>query len=89
MSDTTEKHPTKGPGAIQDVETGSSHDGTVEPTPMNQVQTPKFGASLWGILSGVGVEMRGAEPVPVEERTDTQFANLFYIFATSMTSLLP
>lgn len=89
MSDTMEKHEPKGTGVVRDVETGSSQDGTFESTEQEDITTPKVGASLWQMLSGAGVEMRGPEPVPVEKRTDTQFANVFYIFVTSMTSLLP
>ncbi|KAI1401750.1 permease for cytosine/purines, uracil, thiamine, allantoin-domain-containing protein [Hypoxylon fuscum] len=50
-------------------------------------QAPR--SSFWATFSDHGVEMRGAEPVPVEKRTDTRFVNVFTIFATSMTSLLP
>jgi hypothetical protein len=74
-----------------DLETGSSQEGTIESTKAvhDELQTPKIAASLWERLSFAGVEIRGAEPVPVEKRTDTQYSNVFTIFATSMTSLLP
>ncbi|KAK5128731.1 hypothetical protein LTR85_000064 [Meristemomyces frigidus] len=54
--------------------------GTVEDVP---------GGSLWARLTDAGIEGRGAQPVPVEERTDTRFLNIFTVFATSMTSILP
>ncbi|KAK1835301.1 putative purine-cytosine permease [Podospora conica] len=50
-------------------------------------EEPKTG--LWERLSGAGVEMRGAEPVPEEKRTDERYLNVFTVFGTSMTSLLP
>ncbi len=86
MSDMAEKHQT---GAIRDVESDSSHNGTVEHTTVDTLHAPKVGASLWAKLAGAGIEMRGAEPVPVEKRTDENYAGVFFIFATSMTSLLP
>jgi len=70
-----------------DVEMGSSHD--FKDTVRDDFHVPAAGESFWQKLSGAGVEMRGAEPVPVEKRTDTQYINVFTIFATSMTSLLP
>jgi hypothetical protein len=50
---------------------------------------PSADRSLWTRLSEAGVELRGAQPVPVELRTDTRYFNIFTIFSTSMTSLLP
>ncbi|KAL7623597.1 hypothetical protein AAE478_005149 [Parahypoxylon ruwenzoriense] len=80
-------------GAVRDVEMGPSK----QPSPStrtsevddieDQFQAPN--SSFWAKLSNHGVEMRGAEPVPVEKRTDTRYINVFTIFATSMTSLLP
>ncbi|KAI0881326.1 permease for cytosine/purines, uracil, thiamine, allantoin-domain-containing protein [Annulohypoxylon maeteangense] len=53
----------------------------------DQFQAPR--SSFWATFSDHGVELRGAEPVPVERRTDTRYVNVFTVFATSMTSLLP
>ncbi|OTB17588.1 hypothetical protein K445DRAFT_57503 [Daldinia sp. EC12] len=53
----------------------------------DQFQAPR--SSIWTKFSNHGVEMRGAEPVPIEKRTDTRYVNVLTIFATSMTSLLP
>ncbi|KAJ9604251.1 hypothetical protein H2200_011085 [Cladophialophora chaetospira] len=91
MADLTiEKETTKGLVA-HDLETGSSQEGTIEPTGefQDELQPPKIAASFWQRLSFAGVEMRGAEPVPVTKRNDTRYINVFTIFATSMTSLLP
>ncbi len=40
-------------------------------------------------LIDAGFEDNGIKPVPVEQRTNTQYSNLFTIFFTSMLSLLP
>ncbi|KAI2472351.1 permease for cytosine/purines, uracil, thiamine, allantoin-domain-containing protein [Annulohypoxylon bovei var. microspora] len=53
----------------------------------DQFQAPR--SFFWAKFSDHGVELRGAEPVPVEKRTDTRYVNVFTVFATSMTSLLP
>ncbi|KAI1207028.1 permease for cytosine/purines, uracil, thiamine, allantoin-domain-containing protein [Annulohypoxylon truncatum] len=53
----------------------------------DQFQAPR--SSFWATFSDHGVELRGAEPVPVEKRTDTRYVNVLTVFATSMTSLLP
>jgi hypothetical protein len=75
--------------ATHDVESGSSaQEGSVRSVQEN-IATPSFGSGIWSHLTSAGVEMRGAEPVPEEKRTDTRFVNVFTIFATSMTSLLP
>ena len=78
-------------GAVHDVETGTkespsgatSEVGEIE----DQFQAPR--SSFWATFSDHGVELRGVEPVPVEKRTDTRYVNVFTVFATSMTSLLP
>jgi len=36
-----------------------------------------------------GVEMRGITPVPLEERTDLRFINVFFVWFTMSTNLLP
>jgi hypothetical protein len=45
--------------------------------------------AFWSSLTDHGVEIRGALPVPVEERVDRRFFNIFTVFSTSMLSLLP
>jgi hypothetical protein len=75
--------------ATHDVESGSSaQEGSVRSV-RETIAAPSFGSGIWAKLSSNGVEMRGAEPVPEEKRSDTRFVNVFTIFATSMTSLLP
>ncbi|KAI1372398.1 permease for cytosine/purines, uracil, thiamine, allantoin-domain-containing protein [Hypoxylon crocopeplum] len=70
-------------GTKESLSAGTSEADEVE----DQFQAPRW--SFWAKLSNHGVEMRGAEPVPVEKRTDTRYVNVFTIFATSLTSLLP
>ncbi|KAI1765039.1 permease for cytosine/purines, uracil, thiamine, allantoin-domain-containing protein [Hypoxylon sp. FL1150] len=71
---------------------GFQASSSTEPSEVDEVedqflQTPK--SSFWAKFSDYGVEMRGAEPVPVEKRIDTRYVNVFTVFATSLTSLLP
>ena len=40
-------------------------------------------------LVDAGFEDNGIKPVPIENRTNKQYSNLFTIFFTSMLSLLP
>ena len=40
-------------------------------------------------LVDAGFEENGIKPVPLEQRTNTQYSNLFTLFFTSMMSLLP
>ncbi|OTB04778.1 hypothetical protein M426DRAFT_320366 [Hypoxylon sp. CI-4A] len=83
--------PAKRSDAPRDIEIGNkeppstvtSEAGEIE----DQFQVPQL--SLWARLADCGVELRGAEPVPIEKRTDTRYANVLTVFATSMTSLLP
>ena len=45
--------------------------------------------SFWRKLASYGVEIRGVQPVPAEQRTDTRYLNVFTLFSTSMCCLLP
>jgi hypothetical protein len=36
-----------------------------------------------------GAEQRGAAPVPIEQRTQTDYISIFTVFSTPMLSLLP
>ncbi|KAK4446638.1 putative purine-cytosine permease [Podospora aff. communis PSN243] len=90
MATTTEdKSLTKAPsssGHDSDIEKGTTHE--IRDAPENDTfDEPKPG--FWEKLSGAGVELRGAEPIPEEKRTDTRYVNVLTVFATSMTSLLP
>ena len=40
-------------------------------------------------LLDAGVEENGIKPVPVEQRTSTQYSNLFTVFFTCLLCLLP
>ncbi|KAI1392993.1 permease for cytosine/purines, uracil, thiamine, allantoin-domain-containing protein [Hypoxylon trugodes] len=79
------------PKSLQDVGAGTKEflsSTTCETSEIeDQFSAPK--SSFWTKFSDNGVEMRGAEPVPVEKRTDTRYVNVLTVFATSMTSLLP
>ncbi|EAS31582.2 NCS1 nucleoside transporter [Coccidioides immitis RS] len=50
---------------------------------------PSIGLAVWQKLLGVGVELRGLEPVPLDKRTDRRYINICTILAASMISLLP
>lgn len=40
-------------------------------------------------LTTAGVELRGLEPVPLQDRTHTKYYNIFTLFGGSFISLLP
>jgi hypothetical protein len=40
-------------------------------------------------ISSYGVELRGVTPVPLEERVDKRFINVFFVWFTMSTNLLP
>ncbi|KAL2824398.1 permease for cytosine/purines, uracil, thiamine, allantoin-domain-containing protein [Aspergillus cavernicola] len=40
-------------------------------------------------ITNWGIELRGVTPVPLEERTDKQFINVFFVWFTLSTNLLP
>jgi hypothetical protein len=40
-------------------------------------------------LSSWGVELRGVTPVPLEERIDKRFINVFFVWFAMSTNLLP
>lgn len=45
--------------------------------------------SVWRKLANYGVELRGVEPVPEAERTDTRYLNVGTWLGASMLCLLP
>ena len=45
--------------------------------------------TCWETIISLGVEERGILPVPVEERTDGRFVNVFYIWFTMSINCLP
>lgn len=40
-------------------------------------------------IASWGVELRGVTPVPIEERKDLRFINVFFVWFTMSTNLLP
>lgn len=46
-------------------------------------------AFFWQKLANYGVELRGVEPVPEVERTDTKFINIGTWLGAAMLCLLP
>ena len=58
--------------------------GTME----SQEQRKKMPPWMSNITS-YGVEVRGVTPVPLEERVDTRFINVFFVWFTMSTNLLP
>jgi hypothetical protein len=73
-----------------------SQDGSydIEKTGVSASQSPHIEVgeviktSLWGRITSSGMEMRGAEPVPVEERTDRQGFNIFTLWWSISLTLL-
>jgi hypothetical protein len=45
--------------------------------------------SIWKLLTKLGVEVRGIEPVPIEERVKTDYYNIFFMWMAIMCNLLP
>ncbi|KAH7025676.1 permease for cytosine/purines, uracil, thiamine, allantoin-domain-containing protein [Microdochium trichocladiopsis] len=91
MSDisSVDKTTTKADIAPKDLESGSTKEGITAGVETTDQFARPAKSTWWAKLSDNGVELRGAEPVPVEKRTDTRYVNVLTIFATSMTSLLP
>lgn len=66
-----------------DVEVGNV-ETTDEPMPTTRMQV------LWQKLTNVAaVETNGVQPVPVEERNDCRVLNVFTVWFTLSTNLLP
>jgi hypothetical protein len=40
-------------------------------------------------ITNWGIELRGVSPIPLEERTDSRFINVFFVWFTLSTNLLP
>ncbi|KAI8945901.1 permease for cytosine/purines, uracil, thiamine, allantoin-domain-containing protein [Xylaria longipes] len=53
-----------------------------------QFRSPKLSPWL-AKLSNWGIELRGITPVPLEERVDKRFINVFFVWFTMSTNLLP
>ncbi|KAL4876527.1 permease for cytosine/purines, uracil, thiamine, allantoin-domain-containing protein [Aspergillus karnatakaensis] len=50
---------------------------------------PRVPQSWLSRIANWGVELRGVTPVPIEERTDDRFINVFFVWFTLSTNLLP
>jgi len=64
----------------------SGRQGNSSQIPEND---PKIVTSIFKRLAGWGVELRGIQPVPVEERTKDNYANMFYHWCTMLLNVLP
>jgi hypothetical protein len=79
------KGPTVGEGssttnsAIVDTRTGDVEAYTAS----------EFSSRLQRWTAWTGAEQQGAAPIPVEQRTQTDFISIFTVFFTPMLSLLP
>lgn len=73
-----------------DTEKGIAESATHE-VPVTQGESNEiFGQlSVWRKLASYGVELRGVQPVPVEERTDIRYLNVGTWLGASMLCLLP
>lgn len=70
-----------------DIEKKGSFDVTQAPGPPSEEEGVQTG--WWKQVTSFGVELRGIEPVPVEQRTDTRAVNIFSLWWTLSLSLLP
>jgi hypothetical protein len=69
----------------------SSPTPTVAPIDLSVAESQSYGkAKTWlNKISSWGIELRGVTPVPLEERKDTRFINVFFVWFTLSTTLLP
>lgn len=44
---------------------------------------------VWKWLAKWGVEVRGIDPVPPEERTKTEYSSIFFMWISILCNLLP
>ncbi|KAI1814550.1 permease for cytosine/purines, uracil, thiamine, allantoin-domain-containing protein [Poronia punctata] len=55
----------------------------------SQMQSSSKMAPYLAKLTSWGVEIRGVKPVPLEERVDKRFINVFFVWFTMSTNVLP
>ena len=75
-----------------DVESFANDHGRQEVPQEGSSEEFAVSLGLGGLLRKLalsGVEMRGLEPVPPEQRTHTKYYNIFTLFGGSFTSILP
>jgi hypothetical protein len=70
--------------ALDDASLERPEDGIIE----NYV-APSSVKSFLRKLTSAGIEMRGLEPIPVEDRNHTKYYNIFTLFGGSFMSILP
>lgn len=76
-------------GPESKLELRSSMEIPEEGTIIDNYVAPQSLKSLLKSLATAGVELRGLEPVPLQERTHTKYYNIFTLFGGSFISLLP
>jgi hypothetical protein len=72
-----------------DETTSPSPPGTVIDISVAESQTYSRPKAWLNKISAWGIEVHGVEPVPLEERTDKRFINVFFVWFTMSTNLLP
>ncbi|KAF4628333.1 hypothetical protein G7Y89_g9826 [Cudoniella acicularis] len=70
-------------GELKESDIFTSDVAVIEP------ENYKEKTSIWAWLSKWGVEVRGIDPVPMEERTKTNYYNIFLMWMAIMCNLLP
>ncbi|KAI0413626.1 permease for cytosine/purines, uracil, thiamine, allantoin-domain-containing protein [Xylaria grammica] len=74
---------------LKDAQKNSKTPGSPRIDP-SEPQHEVLKLSPWLVkLSNWGVELRGITPVPLEERVDKRFINVFFVWFTMSTNLLP
>lgn len=75
----------------KDLESGDHKGSNISTTDVavadSESRVEKHG--VWKWLVKLGVEVRGIEPVPVEERVKTDYYNIFFMWISIMCNLLP
>jgi len=72
-----------------DEKRSTSPPTTVSDVAVAESQTYSKPKAWLSKFSAWGVEMRGITPIPIEERTDKRFINVFFVWFTMSTNLLP
>ncbi|KAI1906823.1 hypothetical protein LOZ65_006827 [Ophidiomyces ophidiicola] len=80
--------------AVHDVEKDGEQQSTKDTTAIHTQEKKgpgvvRFSQSVWRRLAAWGVEVRGVEPIAVEDRTDKRVGNVFLLWFTMSCNLLP
>lgn len=70
---------------LRDCEDAAPQEGTI----IENYAAPQSVKDFLRTLTTAGVELRGLEPVPWQERTHTKYYNIMTLFGGSFISLLP